>query len=710
DLIHDQIITVGSQLLDERDIVTALYSRDLDRVTEYRANLIFNRLRSVYPFIRYMAIYNGYTERYINNEGLNRDREVDVIRAAQSGRATGRFVSFHPRLADMGFFGVPDPVPVISFILYPNLGFRLAGDSYIFIHVDVAHIDEILAGLTTGSDAEILVSDTEGVLIASSGESAFLDDLEGRPNVAATISAVPRIGSRTATINGDRHLVTHVRSQALDWHFVSVQPYSNLLQNLAAVRRVTAILAAAVLAVGVLLAFMVTNAIHNPLAKLATQIRDSERSGTAERETAASEINELDVLRSAYDRFVSRMALLEDAVDSDVPLLRRTYAHSLLVGMREDLPPSEELAARITESFVADSYRVVLVSIDGYAQMRRLQAPRQLSATMLGLAKATRELLLASAKGVVVATEENEIAALLVGDRGSEENVVLRGTELQQAARENLGISVTCAISDPVSRTTGVHEALIAARGTLRRRFFAGPQSILSSRAQPKLDRRFLPYPVELERRLVESLRLRHSETIERLVDEFCEVLGRSTYYGALALGNQLIVELLTEFGTLEDEDTRQLDPYRDLVLHLSELELLDDLRSWLHSLTDLIVGLARNREGDKKAGLVDRAFAHIEAHYSDPNLSLDSIASSQGVTPGYLGKVFHERRHRYVNDCVNDIRMARAKELLSTTSMTAADVAREVGILNTSYFYTLFRKVVGTTPARFRNESARQL
>jgi len=161
DLIYDQIVTVGSQLLDERDIVTALYSRDLDRVTEYRANLIFGRLRSVYPFIRYMAIYNGYTERYINNEGLNRERELDVIRAAQSGRATGGFVSFHPRLADMGFFGVPDPVPVVSFILYPNLGSRLAVDSFIFIHVDVGHIDEILAGLTTGSSAEILVSDTE---------------------------------------------------------------------------------------------------------------------------------------------------------------------------------------------------------------------------------------------------------------------------------------------------------------------------------------------------------------------------------------------------------------------------------------------------------------------------------------------------------------------------------------------------------------------
>jgi AraC-like DNA-binding protein len=709
DLIYDQIVTVGSQLVDERDIVTALYSRNLNRVVEYRANLIFNRLRSVYPFIRYMAIYNGYTQRYINTEGLDRQRELDVIHAAQAGQATGGFVAFYPRVADLGFFGVPDPVPVVSFVLYPNLGSQVVRDSFIFIHVDVAHIDEILASLTAGSDAEVVVSDARGTVIASSGESEFLDDLASRPSIEATISAAPRIGSRTATINGRRHLIAHVRSRALDWHFVSVEPYSSLLQNLASVRRITAALAGLVLALGVILSFIVTNSIHNPLAKLASQIRESERSGTAEREAAASEINELDVLRTAYDRYVSRMALLEDAVDSDMPLLRRSYAHSLLVGMREDLPPNEELAERITGSFDAEAYRVVLVSIDAFAQMRRLQSPRDLSATTLGLAKAMRHILLSNEKGVVVTTEENEIVALTVDEPATEESVVLRATELQQAARDNLGVTVTCAVSDPVMRTTDVHDALISARATLRRRFFSGPESILTSRVQPGRDRRFLPYPVDLERRLVESIRLRQSDEVERLVDEFCQVLGGSTYYGALALSNQLIVELLTEFAALEDEAQRQLEPYRDLVLHLSSIEVLDDLRSWLHSLTDLIVDLGRTREGDKKAQLVDRAFAFIEAHYSDPNLSLDTIAASQGVTPGYLGKVFHERRHRYVNDCVNDIRIARAKDLLSTTGMTAAEIAREVGIVNTSYFYTLFRKAVGTTPARYRSESVRQ-
>ena len=709
DLIHDQIVKVGSQLVDERDIVTALYRRDLDRVTEYRATLVFNRLRSVYPFIRYMAIYNGYTKRYVNTEGLTRERELDVIHAAQAGQDTGGFVGFYPRVADLGFFGVPDLVPVVSFVLYPNLGSYPAPGSFIFIHVDVEHITTILASLTTGTDAELLVTDTDGSIIASSGRMAFLDHLDDRPSIAAAIAATPSIGSQTAIIDGSRHLVSHVRSQTLEWHFASVQPYSSFLQNLASVRRVTAILAAVVLATAALLAFVVTNSIHNPLANLASQVRQAERSGTAERETAVSAINELDVLRSAYDRFVSRMALLEEAVDSDTPLLRRSYAHSLLVGMREDLPPNEKLAQRITESFAAQSYRVVLVSIDGYAQIRRVQSPRELSATTLGLAKATRDFLLSREKSVVVAREENEIAVLLVGERTSEETIVLRAAELQQAVRSNLGITVTCAISDPVSRTNEVHEALISARVTLRRRFFAGPDSILTSREQPRVDRRFLPYPVELERRIIESLRLRQTSDVTRHVNEFCEVLRRSTYYGALALSNQLIVELLTEFAALEDATDRQLDPYRDLVLHLSEIEVLDDLRSWLHSLTNLIAGLGRLREGDKKAQLVDRAFAYIEAHFNDPNLSLDSIAANQGVTPGYLGKIFAERRRRYVNDCVNETRIARAKELLCTTEMTAAEVAREVGIVNTTYFYTLFRKAVGTTPARFRSESVRE-
>jgi len=48
--------------------------------------------------------------------------------------------------------------------------------------------------------------------------------------------------------------------------------------------------------------------------------------------------------------------------------------------------------------------------------------------------------------------------------------------------------------------------------------------------------------------------------------------------------------------------------------------------------------------------------------------------------------------------------RLAKAKKLLSTTSMPVGEVALSCGIEDVSYFSTLFRKHTGLTPSAFRN------
>ncbi len=708
ELVYDQVLTIGSQLVDDQAIVAALNSREVDRVVEYQANRTFTRLQGVYPFIEYMAVYNGYTNRYVNPAGLTRERESAAIAFAEQNAAQGGFVAFSPRMASFGFFGERVEVPVITFVLYPNATSALASRGYIFIHVTVSYLNTILAGLTVDNVAEVAVTDDEGRVVASIPTMAFLTDISDRSYVGSALHSSSDRNSITTKIAGERVLVTHVLSEILDWHFFSSQRYDLVLSNLRATRRMTALIASVVLLAGIAVALLVTNSIHNPLTRLVTQVREAERSGDAERATSASQVNELEVLRTAYDQYVSRMALLEAAVNTDLPLLRRSYAQSLLVGMREDLPPNAELARRITSSFVGPAYRVVLYTFDHYTELRKSQVQRELSANALALAKSVRDLVVRDPRGVVVSTEENEIAALLVGNVATEAELIIKSSELQRTVGRLLGTTVSVAIAAPFNSLSGGHDALLAARAALRRRFFTGPNSVLTEGDAQDSQRRFLPYPVEAERKLVTAIRLEQREEAHKQVREFCQVLSRSTYYGALALGNQLTVELLTVFANLESE-ARELERYRDIALHLSSVEFLEDLQPVFLDMCSDLVKLVSNRHGDKKALLIARTIEYIDLHYMDPGLNLDALAHEQNVTPGYLGRVFRERRGRTLNDYVTEVRIEGAKKLLTETDHTAAEVAEMVGISNSSYFYTLFRKIVGTTPARYRNQNRRQ-
>src|SRR5262249_11029324 len=55
-----------------------------------------------------------------------------------------------------------------------------------------------------------------------------------------------------------------------------------------------------------------------------------------------------------------------------------------------------------------------------------------------------------------------------------------------------------------------------------------------------------------------------------------------------------------------------------------------------------------------------------------------------------------------YLNHC----RIERAQALLVMTDKSVSDISQEMGFCDQSYFGTVFRRLVGTTPARYRAKS----
>lgn len=52
----------------------------------------------------------------------------------------------------------------------------------------------------------------------------------------------------------------------------------------------------------------------------------------------------------------------------------------------------------------------------------------------------------------------------------------------------------------------------------------------------------------------------------------------------------------------------------------------------------------------------------------------------------------------------IHDIKMTKAKELLTNTTMTVKEIAHHVGFSDEKYFMRLFKKYEKMTPSQFRN------
>ncbi|MBD2845776.1 response regulator [Paenibacillus sp. IB182496] len=91
-----------------------------------------------------------------------------------------------------------------------------------------------------------------------------------------------------------------------------------------------------------------------------------------------------------------------------------------------------------------------------------------------------------------------------------------------------------------------------------------------------------------------------------------------------------------------------------------------------------------------------------MREHLRQP-LSLAVVAGQVGLSPHYLSRLFKEETGESVNQYVTRLRMERAIELLTTTSMKVYEIAEAVGIPSYRYFTVTFRNWTGMAPTEYK-------
>ena len=93
----------------------------------------------------------------------------------------------------------------------------------------------------------------------------------------------------------------------------------------------------------------------------------------------------------------------------------------------------------------------------------------------------------------------------------------------------------------------------------------------------------------------------------------------------------------------------------------------------------------------------------YIYHHYGEKELGPEKLAALVYLSPGYLSAIFKEETGVTLNRFVREVRMNKAKELLEDTNKKIAQIAKEVGFSNSSYFCRSFREFFGTSPESCR-------
>ena len=93
----------------------------------------------------------------------------------------------------------------------------------------------------------------------------------------------------------------------------------------------------------------------------------------------------------------------------------------------------------------------------------------------------------------------------------------------------------------------------------------------------------------------------------------------------------------------------------------------------------------------------------YIEGNYR--NCTLKSTAEFFHMNPNYLSGYIRKHTGSTYKELVQTARLRYAASLIKNTSLSTSTIANQAGYENITFFYRLFKKTYGCTPAQYRDD-----
>ncbi|MDO3408642.1 helix-turn-helix domain-containing protein [Saccharibacillus sp. CPCC 101409] len=706
DVVYNQVMTMGSALLIRPEVAAFLNDKVEDKTNNYHIFRQMSQMIGVYPYIHSVGIYRPSTGSAVDTAGLPFDPSISMLGAEG-------YMEFYPRSIKIAHRNNDEPLRLLTFLLYPEFSFQTSDNPLIYINVEEKSILTTIRRISKADSASnVFVIDKEGRVLSHTDPALFLEDLSGEDYIQRILNQGEEENSFTSTIQGKKNLVTYVKSEEMDWYFVSVFPYSGLISNIDRLRNVTLLVTCGIVLAGLLTSILLSRSIYRPLSTLLEKLMPAADGNPPDAGSAF--VDEYKMMTEVFQSLEEKEKTMQFVINRSSRTIREHYLHSLLRG--QSLAPSlpGELIRDIEEKAAGPYFGVLVFRVDkpqAENAQGRFEAKQQ-PLLRFAIGNIAKEMLEPVGPCDYLIMEENEAAAILQYEHNrmpEELEPVLRG--IQQFLHRYFKLTVSIGVGDIGFGRKTLSSSYTSAQQYVKYRLIYGKEAVLDAAATRPHLMNALSYPAAYEQKLIDAVQSGRPDRIREAIGQFVEQLSTGSISQVVAYSTQLMLSLLKYFDYLQHVPDSNFNEYLDAVTDIESAEYLTEIEEifdrYCANLRALIEEKNLWMNAQKHNIVIEKVQNHIQEHYAEPNLSLELVSSIAGLSPSYLGKLFKSAAGQSFSEYLSHTRLEKARELLSSTPATAAKISESVGIYNTPYFSTLFKKKYGLTPSAFREQEA---
>ena len=164
------------------------------------------------------------------------------------------------------------------------------------------------------------------------------------------------------------------------------------------------------------------------------------------------------------------------------------------------------------------------------------------------------------------------------------------------------------------------------------------------------------------------------------------------------------MMNVLVNFANSVDADLNEIIE-GDILNKMIQFRSLDQMFDWVLSLLLKLREINLNTKMTNSRKMLDKAVSYIDSNYQDSGISMEKVCEEFGISVSYLSLLFKKDKESTFVKYLTNVRIEKAKELLKLTGDRVVEVAEKCGFNDVYYFSHCFKKYIGVSPKKYREE-----
>lgn len=160
------------------------------------------------------------------------------------------------------------------------------------------------------------------------------------------------------------------------------------------------------------------------------------------------------------------------------------------------------------------------------------------------------------------------------------------------------------------------------------------------------------------------------------------------------------ILEIIKEL----DIDIKELHSKKyNIYEEIFELDTIPDIKKYVTDISSKAIEIINYNKSKKSNKLIDDISQYVKLNFGDCELSLSKVAQVFFINPSYLSRIFKKEIGVNFMDYLIKLRLDKAIMLLNNTDLKAYEIGEIVGISDSSYFSTCFKRYTGSSISEYK-------